>query len=197
MESTEEMIKNQDENLTNQEVFMADFFKRVDRAPAEIMPIFEDFYRRDFPKLQKYIPSPGRGREMVEKSLELGLNIVIATNPVFPIEAIEERLRWGRIDNYPYQLITSYEKMHFCKPSIHYYEEILEKIGAAPGECIMVGNDSLEDMVAGKLGITTFLLTDFLIDKDNRIEPDFQGNTDVFLNWLEEMGKKNKTSLCS
>lgn len=32
----------------------------------------------------------------------------------------------------------------------------------------MVGNDTAEDMVAGDLGMRVFLLTDCLINKDNR-----------------------------
>ena len=37
-----------------------------------------------------------------------------------------------------------------------------------PGEeCLMVGNDVAEDMVAADLGMSTFLLTDCLINKPN------------------------------
>ena len=38
-------------------------------------------------------------------------------------------------------------------------------IGVEPQECIMVGNDVGEDMVAAKLGMKVFLLTDCLINK--------------------------------
>ena len=60
---------------------------------------------------------------------------------------------------------TTYENSRFCKPNPAYYEEILEKIGCRAEECAMVGNDVDEDMVAGKLGMKTFLLTPCLLNR--------------------------------
>jgi len=48
---------------------------------------------------------------------------------------------------------------------VKYYEEILQQLALDPAECLMVGNDVGEDMVAGKLGMKTFLLTDCLINR--------------------------------
>ena len=48
-----------------------------------------------------------------------------------------------------------------------YYREILEKIGLEASECMMVGNDVKEDMVAKELGMKVFLLTDCLINSSN------------------------------
>ena len=62
-------------------------------------------------------------------------------------------------------LYTTYENAHFCKPNLRYYQEILEKIGRRPEECLMVGNDVGEDMVARQLGMEVFLLTDCLINQ--------------------------------
>ena len=41
----------------------------------------------------------------------------------------------------------------------------MEKQGLAPEVCLMVGNDSTEDLAAAKLGMKVFLLTDCLINK--------------------------------
>jgi FMN phosphatase YigB (HAD superfamily) len=46
--------------------------------------------------------------------------------------------------------------------------EILEKIGCKPEECIMVGNDVSEDMIAEQLGMQVFLLTDCIINKGEK-----------------------------
>ena len=46
--------------------------------------------------------------------------------------------------------------------------EILDKIGCKPEECVMVGNDVTEDMVAETLGMKVFLLTDCLINKEEK-----------------------------
>ena len=88
----------------------------------------------------------------IELALARGFEVVIATNPVFPQKAIFERLRWGGFANKKFNLITSYENMHFCKPKPQYYAEILSKLGRTPAECWMIGNDVEEDLVAAQLG---------------------------------------------
>ncbi|MBQ3219620.1 MAG: HAD hydrolase-like protein [Clostridia bacterium] len=70
--------------------------------------------------------------------------------------------------------------------------QILQKIGAKTEECLMVGNDVGEDMIATeKLGMQVFLLTDDLINKTDRKVSDFpNGNFDdliKFLGWTEQL----------
>ena len=45
-----------------------------------------------------------------------------------------------------------------------------------PENCLMIGNDVQEDLVAGQLGMKTFLVTDYLINRTGE-EPrcDWQG----------------------
>lgn len=61
----------------------------------------------------------------------------------------------------------TYENAHYCKPNPAYYTEILTSCHLEPAECLMVGNDVGEDMIARKLGMRVFLLTDCLINKAN------------------------------
>ena len=63
--------------------------------------------------------------------------------------------------------MTTYEGSHYCKPNPDYYREVLSTIGLSPDECVMVGNDVGDDMVAEGLGIRVFLLTDCLINRGN------------------------------
>ena len=49
-----------------------------------------------------------------------------------------------------------------------YYRDILNKMGLKAEECLMVGNDVSEDMVARDLGMQVFLLTDCIINKENK-----------------------------
>ena len=39
-----------------------------------------------------------------------------------------------------------------------HYKELLKNINKIPSECLMIGNDKVNDMVAGQLGIKTFLI---------------------------------------
>ena len=43
----------------------------------------------------------------------------------------------------------------------------MERLQLHPEECLMVGNDVDEDMVARQLGMQVFLLTDCMINKQN------------------------------
>ena len=64
-----------------------------------------------------------------------------------------------------FELITTYENSSYCKPNPKYYVEILEKTGLKPEECLMVGINAEEDMIAESLGMKVFLLTDCLINE--------------------------------
>lgn len=64
-------------------------------------------------------------------------------------------------------MFTSYETSHYCKPNLDYYREVLKKLDVSPEECLMVGNDVAEDMIAKELGMRVFLLTDCIINKNN------------------------------
>ena len=59
------------------------------------------------------------------------------------------------------------ENIGYCKPNPAYYAEILRRMALVGSECLMVGNDVGEDMVAETLGMKVFLLTDCLINKDD------------------------------
>lgn len=167
--STEAMIANLDPTVTNREAFMRDFLPRMSRAQDEILPILDDFYGHDFAHLAgSEVASPACQRA-VELALARGFEVVIATNPVFPLQAIRHRLVWGGFDPDAFHLVTAYEDMHFCKPHVEYYQEILGLLGRSPDECWMIGNDVGEDMVAARLGIKTFLVEDLLIAKDGDI----------------------------
>ena len=92
---------------------------------------------------------------------------MLATNPLFPAIATESRIRWAGLNKDDFELYTTYENSCFCKPNLDYYREILSRLGLQPEECLMVGNDVGDDMVARELGMQVFLLTDCLINKTN------------------------------
>ena len=114
---------------------------------------------------------PG-AKEVVETVKQKGLMAVLATNPLFPAVATKARMGWAGLSPEDFVYYTTYENSSYCKPNLKYYEMILEEIGVKPQECLMVGNDVQEDMIAEKLGMEVFLLTDCLI---NSKEQDISG----------------------
>lgn len=185
--STAVMIGNSDRLVTNARAFADDFFPKVGREEGELTPHFEEFYRVRFPELQRVCGTlPGIGREVVQTAVERGFSIALVTNPLFPRAAIEERMRWARLSDLPWRLVTSYEEMHACKPRAEYYQEVLDRLGAAPQECLMVGNDADEDGAAALVGIPVFIVTDYLVNRSGRSLPaESSGTLREFLKRLQ------------
>lgn len=153
--------------------------------------MIDQFYEHDFRCLQDGITADDNARAAVDWAFRHGCEVVIATNPIFPEKATRERLRWAGVGDFPYRLVTTYENMHFCKPRLEYYQEILERIGHRPEECLMVGNDVEEDLVAAELGLKTYLVTDFLLNPNRReYFTNFEGT-------LSDLAGFMKDRLCS
>jgi len=150
------MIAN-DGQATNEEVFAAAFYPLAGHTRAELEPIFLDFYEHDFPHLRQFTRRKPEARQVVQHAFALGHDVVIATNPLFPAIAIRQRLAWAGVDDFPYRLVTSYENSRFCKPNLHYFEQILAYIDHQPATCLMVGDEDM-DMVAARIGCQTFLV---------------------------------------
>ncbi len=167
-EATKAMIMSREPDKTNEEVFTEHFLNETGLEQEEIWPIFDQFYKEVFPTLSHLTyPSP-LAKRIVEAAKEAGYRVVVATNPVFPKDAIVSRLAWIELSPEDFELVTVYEESHFTKPNLEYFQEICEKLSVAPTECIMIGNHMQEDMVASKLGMKTFLVTDYM---ENRGEP--------------------------
>lgn len=186
-QATKVMIENVDSNRTNENVFFEELSKNVEQID-EINKIIMEFYASEFDQIKGVSKVNPDIVKSVAKLKEKGYDLVIATNPLFPIEAVYKRIEWAQLNIEDFIFITSFEHMHFTKPHLGYYKEILTKINKKPSECLMVGNDVVEDMVAKKLAIKTYLITDHLIGdltKDTHI--DDWGSYKDFYNYVESL----------
>lgn len=191
LKSTAVMVTNKDAAKTNEEVFTADFYSRIGLQGTTLAPILEDFYATKFPLLSGIANPNPLARRAIQAVLEQELQVAIATNPIFPKMAIEERLRWAGIADMPFSHITCYEKSHFCKPNPDFYIEVATVLGRKPEECLMVGNDVEEDLIAADVGMKTFLVTDCLINaKGLARSADRTGSLQELLAWLEKRGQE-------
>ncbi len=186
--STKYMISNTEKEKTNKDCFFEDFQKRVEHNLEELFPIFDEFYSKDFINIKDSVNPNPIVRKIIDILKDKGYNLVIATNPLFPKEAIHHRINWAGLNASDFKLITTYENMHFCKPNIQYYEEILELTNRNPNNVIMVGNDVQEDIVSSVLGLKTFLIEDCIIDRKSPIfKPDYRGNMDDFYSFVIDL----------
>lgn len=160
------MVKN-DGSKTNEEAFwdtIADIYGNRARQDTHI---FDEFYRTDFQNIQSVCGYTPKAKELIKKIKTKRYRVVLATNPLFPTVATESRIRWAGLDPSDFEAYTTFEHSHYCKPNPHYYKELLEKLQLTPEECLMIGNDVVDDMVVNQLGMKVFLLTDCLINKNN------------------------------
>lgn len=188
MASTYAMIGNLDPQPTNEEKFKSHFFTHINQEPERWMAIFDEYYHKHYHEVkQTTCPSP-IAREIAQAALARGQKIVLATNPVFPLDAVQQRMQWAGIDDLPWELVTSYENSHFCKPHVEYYQSILARLNAHPQDCLHIGNDVDEDLPAARLGIDFALVDDCLINPAQRPLDNlsFKGSLEDLARWLSK-----------
>lgn len=166
MKGTQAMVLN-DGSKTNEEVFWETFEKLNPNYDKNIIKDLNNYYETDFNKVKDSCKSMDLAKVAVKKCKDLGLNITLATNPIFPRIATMNRIAWANLDPKDFNLITTYENSSYCKPNLKYYESILNRFNYKPEETLMIGNDCSEDLVINKLGVNVFLLTHCLINPDD------------------------------
>lgn len=187
---TAAMVKN-DGKKTNEEVFWDSFAAVVGEGIRKEEPHFAAFYREEFDLVRHSCGFLPEAAAAVRSLKEMGFRVILATNPLFPSAATECRIRWAGLSPSDFELFTAYESSRFCKPNLRYYEEILSSCGLRPEECLMVGNDVAEDMVAEKLGMRVFLLPACLLNKNGEdISRYPQGDLAALLDHIREIKKE-------
>lgn len=164
---TAAMVRN-DGHCKNEDAFWADFAKTYGEQALKDKPLFDDFYQNEFQMARQFCGYNPKAAETVRWIKSQGLRVTLATNPLFPTVATEARIRWTGLEAGEFEFFTTYENIGWCKPNPDYYREVLRRTGLKGEECLMVGNDVEEDMIAETLGMKVFLLTDCMINKKER-----------------------------
>ena len=101
-------------------------------------------------------------------------------------------MRWAGVNPDDFDYITCAENSSFCKPKLGYYKEILQKLGANPPDCVMIGNDTTDDTTSVEAGMEFFLITDCLINSKNtdvNVYP--HGDYNAMNEFLDDFLKEN------
>lgn len=162
---TAAMVSNNGEEA-NETVFWRKFAGSAGERVYKDKAVVDEFYRVDFNKAKELCGYNEKLVELVADLKAAGYRIVLATNPIFPSVATENRIRWAGFVPEDFEFFTAYENIGLSKPNIRYYEEILKRLDLKAEECIMIGNDVQEDMIAAQTGMSVYLLTDCLINRD-------------------------------
>lgn len=182
---TEAMVKNRSDR-TNEELFWDAVSQVYGPQIVKDKPVFEEFYRTAFQDLAHVCPPDPDAAGVIEKLKSQGYRLILATNPIFPEIATKSRIQWGSLNPDDFELITTYENSSRAKPNPEYFTEILKKMNLNPSECLMIGNDLTEDGAALKAGLPLFVLTNHLINKENKNPDDYpHGGFQDLLRFLE------------
>ena len=184
-ESSRVMAKN-DGTKRNEEVFWEAFARICGEEVLINKADFDSFYDEKFDAISVIARPDVKIAEIIKKLKSKGYTLAIATNPMFPRIATKKRIEWAGLDAADFEFYTTYEDSRHCKPNLDYYRDVMKMLGATAEECIMVGNDVGEDMIARKLGMKVFLITECLINNTGEdIENYPSGSFDDLIEYLE------------
>lgn len=117
-----------------------------------------------------------------------GVRQVVATNPVMPSLFNRRRLELAGYDVAGcFVHVTGSELHSGQKHRVAFYEQLLAQLGAAPGDCLMVGNDLAKDLVAKEAGIPMFLIENAHTRRRGGpagLAPDGSGDYDALRAWI-------------
>lgn len=189
---TDQMIKKTMPEHTLAEVFDAAFYPGLNVEKAEVQTQIDRFYREGFPRLQGITAPRPEAQRLVDYLFNHDHKVVIATNPLFPATAIEQRLKWARlpVEKYPFNIVTSYEKFHFCKPHPAYLAEILGQMGWNNEQpAVVVGDGLVEEILpASTLGLPAFWVNDSDLPLPEGLHPlSRKGRMDEILPWIQQI----------
>lgn len=180
------MLKN-DGTRTNREAFWDAFAAIWGEETRALEVELTEFYQNEFNAARSVVGPVRPVRALLGALRARGLTLCLATNPVFPRVAVETRLSWIGLSCADFAHVTTYETSRFCKPNLAYFRDTLAAIGKAPGECLMIGNNPVDDMSSLALGLSGFLLTDYL---ENETGADItaypRGDFAALVDFLEE-----------
>ena len=157
-----------DGSRTNEEVYWDAYTATSGRDLRAEAPVLDAFYENEFDDVAASCGFDPRAAETVRALRAKGIRVILATNPLFPRIATQKRIRWAGLTPEDFEFYTTFEDMRYCKPNPDYFRDVLCRAKLDAADCLMVGNDVAEDMMAGaKAGLRGFLLTDCLINTPN------------------------------
>lgn len=178
------MVNPRKDGETNMEGFNQAFSRITGIEVDEVEKRFRKYYTEVFPTLSGYGRPVDGAEKFVRRAVDKGYTLCLATNPIFPLSAVMERLRWSGIGPEHFSFIPGLENMSTCKPRVDYYLQLTRILGVEPAECLMVGNDMEQDLPASEVGMGTFLVDRHVVSRGRTdLVPDARGS-------LEDLARK-------
>lgn len=174
----------------NSERFWDAFCVVMGGCPSDYFETLDGYYATMFDSIGDEIVATVQAPEIVRILKEKGYPLYLTTMPLFPLSAVESRLRWAGCNPADFDRITTYENSTSTKPHLAYYRENVEYIGLKPEDILMVGNNTREDLAAMDLGLDAYLVTDHLLDPiDFDLDSVKHGTLADFLEFVKALPK--------
>ena len=154
------VLRDNDGSKINRELFLGVFCDGLKVSRDEVWSRFEQFFSLDFDIFKDAVTATPGAEAAFRHVKGRGLKIVVATNPIWPLVVQKKRMAWAGLGDIDIDLITHIDNMSYCKPQLGYFRQICQLINVKPEECLMVGDDPANDMVAAKTGMKTYQATD-------------------------------------
>ena len=155
-----------EEGGRNDQRFWRVFCELLHKPKEELEEMMAHYYADEFAKLGELIKPAPEAAQIITTLKAKGYPLYLTTMPVFPIEAVRQRVQWAGIDPDVFDHITVFDNSTSTKPHLKYYRENVARIGLAPEDILMVGNNTREDLAAMQLGLDGYLVTDWLLNPD-------------------------------
>lgn len=161
-------MKKNDGSRENINLFRDAFYQLFSDFPEDIEAFYEAFYRGPFAEVRRVLQPRGGERALLRLLRQKGYRLVCATNPVFPMSANAARMEWADLAPEDFDHVTNHDGYRFCKPAPGYFIAAAAAVGSRPEACLMVGNDTLDDLGAEDAGMEVVLITDYLHVRGDR-----------------------------
>lgn len=151
-------VKNEPKpGQTNMQTFYDDFSKATGQSYQTLRLIFAEFYESDFPTLRCLIQAIPQAVKVVEYAIQQGFLTAVASNPVMPLTAMQEQVRWAGLTPEHFKVIPALDNFHYCKPHFGFYREVADNLGVRLDSCLLV-SEHKEDIVCRELGMKLFFI---------------------------------------
>lgn len=138
----------------------------------KLKPIFEDYYFNEYNQIEEIVTKDPNIKPILDWCKQNFEYVVLATNPFFPTFGTNNRLGWIGLSLQDFDYVTTYENSRYSKPDPRYFEDLMSKFNLKPEECIMVGNNQLEDFIIAKqVGMDALLVGEFVLPYDKAPQP--------------------------
>lgn len=177
-----EIVKNEPKpGQTNMQTFYDDFSKTTGQSCQTLRPIFEEFYESDFSTLRCLIQANPQAVKVVEYAIQQGFSTAVASNPLMPLTAMAEQVRWSGLTPEHFKVIPALDNFHYCKPHPFFFKEVAESLGVRPDGCILV-SEHAEDIICRELGMKMFFVGTIAAE----VQTDYVGQLDDLLRLITQ-----------